>query len=546
MADAARPHNIELEQALLGAILLNNDAFSHVGGFLRAEHFYEPLHRQIYDLTASLLRKGSVVTPFTLKTFLPPSAPEITPGLTASQYIARLATEATTVLNAADYGRAIHDLAVRRSLIAIAEEITNAARHPAPEQPAHALIAQIATALHGLETSSSIAALEVHDAGDDVDLPPPRGWLQGNQFCRRFLSSVVAPGSTGKSALRYAEVLAQATGRPIAGFHVFVRCAVLLLSLEDDVDEMRRRIAAVRLYHQIDPCELRGWLFYAAPKGLKLAEMRDGSRQLGQLEGLLRRQIERLKPGLVVLDPFVKTHALEENDNGAMDFVCDLLAKIAIEYDIAIDAPHHAKKGTLAPGDADTGRGGSAIRDAGRLVYTLTAMSEDEAKMYGIKESDRKVFVRLDNAKVNLVPGTQPAAWFRLIGVPLRNGDDTYPAGDEIQTVEPWKPPSTWAGLTNDDLNAALTEIDAGLLDTDGKPTSQRYSSAPRAKDRAAWKVVQKHCPDKTESQCREIIRTWCKSGLLIEREYEDKKERKTVKGLHVDNTKRPSNDVRD
>ena len=86
------------------------------------------------------------------------------------------------------------------------------------------------------------------------------------------------------------------------------------------------------------------------PRGIKLAEMRGGSRQIGMLEKSLRAAIERRRPDLVVLDPYVKLHALEENDNGAMDFVCDLLATLAIEYDIAIDAPHHTKKGQLTPG----------------------------------------------------------------------------------------------------------------------------------------------------------------------------------------------------
>jgi RecA-family ATPase len=89
------------------------------------------------------------------------------------------------------------------------------------------------------------------------------------------------------------------------------------------------------------------------------------------LEGQIKEAIERRKPDLVALDPFVKTHALEENDAGDMDFVCSLLAQLAIERHIAVDVPHHVHKGQIIPGDADSGRGSSGIRDAGRLVYTL-------------------------------------------------------------------------------------------------------------------------------------------------------------------------------
>ena len=119
----AAPHNIEAEQALLGAILINNDAFDRVSDFLKPEHFFEPAHQQIYDIAASLIRAGKVATPITLKTHLPADA-DIA-GLTASQYLARLAAEATTVINAADYARTIYDLFVRRGLIRIGEDIVN-------------------------------------------------------------------------------------------------------------------------------------------------------------------------------------------------------------------------------------------------------------------------------------------------------------------------------------------------------------------------------------------------------------------------------------
>lgn len=119
------PHNIEAEQALLGAILVNNEAFYRVSDFLEPRHFFEPLHVTIYETAAALIRAGKVATPVTLKTFLP--AEFDVGGMTAPQYLARLAAEATTIINAEDYGRTIYDLSVRRDLIAIGEEIVNEA-----------------------------------------------------------------------------------------------------------------------------------------------------------------------------------------------------------------------------------------------------------------------------------------------------------------------------------------------------------------------------------------------------------------------------------
>jgi replicative DNA helicase len=119
------PHNIEAEQALLGAILVNNEAFYRVSDFLEPRHFFEPVHQKIYEISASLIRAGKIASPVTLKTFLPADAD--IGGLTVSQYLARLAAEATTVINAADYGRTIYDLSVRRALIVIGEDLVNEA-----------------------------------------------------------------------------------------------------------------------------------------------------------------------------------------------------------------------------------------------------------------------------------------------------------------------------------------------------------------------------------------------------------------------------------
>ncbi|GAA4135523.1 replicative DNA helicase [Aminobacter aganoensis] len=119
------PNNIEAEQALLGAILVNNDAFYRVSDFLKPDHFYEPLHRRIFEVLADLIRMGRTASPVTMKTFLP--ANEKVGPMTVAQYLARLAAEAVTIINAIDYGRAIYDLAMRRTLITVGEDMVNVA-----------------------------------------------------------------------------------------------------------------------------------------------------------------------------------------------------------------------------------------------------------------------------------------------------------------------------------------------------------------------------------------------------------------------------------
>ena len=172
-----------------------------------------------------------------------------------------------------------------------------------------------------------------------------------------------------------------------------------------------------------------------------------------------------------------------------IDDVVRLLADMAEQFEMAVDVPHHAAKGPSDPGNANRGRGASAMKDAGRLVYTLSPMSQEEGQAFGLSELDRRRLIRMDSAKVNIAPHMADAKWFRLVGVEIGNASELYPHGDEVQTVEPWTPPDSFAGLSNLTLNEILSEIEAGT------PDGNRYTDAPNVIERAAWRVIVKHSP---------------------------------------------------
>ena len=119
------PHNIEAEQALLGAILVNNEACERVSDFLKPDHFFEPVHARIYEAAFRLIRAGKLASPVTLKTFF--DRDQSLAEIGGPAYLARLAASATTIINAQEYGRTIYDLAVRRRLIEIGTDVVNAA-----------------------------------------------------------------------------------------------------------------------------------------------------------------------------------------------------------------------------------------------------------------------------------------------------------------------------------------------------------------------------------------------------------------------------------
>jgi len=141
------PRSIEAEQALLGAILINNEAFDRVADFLEAGHFFEEIHRRVYENAASLIRAGKLASPITLKTFLGDGD---LGGVTMGQYLARLAADATTIINAEHYGRIIYELHQRRSLIGIGTDVVNVAYDAPVEMPPKAQIEEAERKLYEL------------------------------------------------------------------------------------------------------------------------------------------------------------------------------------------------------------------------------------------------------------------------------------------------------------------------------------------------------------------------------------------------------------
>ncbi|HEX5795536.1 MAG TPA: DnaB-like helicase N-terminal domain-containing protein, partial [Geminicoccaceae bacterium] len=123
-----QPHNIEAEQALLGAILINNEAYHRVSEFLRPEHFYEPVHGRIFDSMSRLIEQGRLADHLTLKVAF--DEDDALRELDGARYLARLARAAETILNAADYGRLLHDFGLKRGLIHVGEELVNRAYDP--------------------------------------------------------------------------------------------------------------------------------------------------------------------------------------------------------------------------------------------------------------------------------------------------------------------------------------------------------------------------------------------------------------------------------
>jgi hypothetical protein len=214
---------------------------------------------------------------------------------------------------------------------------------------------------------------------------------------------------------------------------------------EDDLEELRRRLAAVLSHHGLTHTDLGDRLFLTSGRDLSLTLAHQGRDGPVVNRDAVERLIEEIRQAgieVLILDPLGAMHSLPENSNEAANLLMGALREIAERTGVAINLVHHT--GKVAARDMDAAgagaaRGASALVDAARSVRTIRHMTDKEAKRFGILEADRWRYIRADNAKANLAPAGG-ARWFRLVSVPLNNGTPDYPSGDAVQTVETWTP----------------------------------------------------------------------------------------------------------
>jgi hypothetical protein len=232
-------------------------------------------------------------------------------------------------------------------------------------------------------------------------------------------------------------------------------------------------------------------------------------------------ELQRRGVRLLVVDPFVKSHRLEENRNEQVDFAAALWARVADAAGCAVLLVHHFRKGGAA-GDADAFRGASALVDAARAAVSLSAMSERDAERMGVDDDRRRFHVRADNAKLNLAPPPGRAVWLELRSVDLPNGD-------RVQAVARWDPPSAWDGLPAHVVLEVLDEIAAA-------PPEDLWCAKRQAGERWAGKLLVNN-GGRTEEQASAILEAWEENGLLQRTPFTNK-NRKERLGYIVDKEK--------
>jgi replicative DNA helicase len=385
------PHNIEAEQALLGAILVNNEAHERVSDFVEPHHFFDPLHRQMYETMSKLIASGRAADWKTLKTAFENAEP-IDAGLSVVQYLGKLAANATTIINAREYGRTIHDLATRRDLILIGEDMVNAAYDsPVDFQPKEQieeaearLFALVERGERGQETDFSAAADAAMKGVRDAhlgkrglstglkDLDGAMGRLQSTD-----LIILAARPGMAKSALAaaIADSIA-ASGTPV-GFY----------SLEMSASQLATRMICARAGLPIDAA-MRGKLderqlqhfgeVAAKVSSLPLIIDDRGGISIAQLAARARRLKRKQGIGLLVVDYLqLMSGSAKRRGDGRVQEVTEItngLKALAKELSIPILALSQLSRAVEAREDkrphlADLRESGSIEQDADIVLF---------------------------------------------------------------------------------------------------------------------------------------------------------------------------------
>jgi hypothetical protein len=286
---------------------------------------------------------------------------------------------------------------------------------------------------------------------------------------------------------------------------------------------MERRIGAAAIHSGIRQEDIAGRLLVDAGRDKPLTtahQTRDGVVIHQPMIDAIVEVIRRKKIGVVIVDPFVASHAVSENDNQAINAVVASWRLIADMTGCCVVLVHHFRKLNGEEGSIDSVRGGSAMIGAVRTARVMNVMSDAEAARLGIEEADRRRYVRIDNAKNNLAPPAASAQWIELRSVDLGNGSGISPHGDKVGVAVPWSPPSAWEGITAGHARDVWQFL---------------AKNGPRRKDpqATAWfgfdvmTICGIEQDDRNKARVVTLLNAWEKSGIIKSAMHPDERRKK-------------------
>ncbi len=357
---------------------------------------------------------------------------------------------------------------------------------------------------------------------------PRREFAFGKHFIRKYVSVTVAPGGLGKTANSIVEALAMASGKALNGTKPPKRLKVWLFNAEDPRDELERRIMAACIHFNLKPADIDGHLFLDTGREQELVIAIDDKKGVRIQEPVVEAVVETISElgiDVMIVDPFVSTHQVNENDNGAIDKVAKLWAQVADRTNCSIDIVHHLRKVSDREATVEDARGAVSLIGAARSVRVLNRMSEAQASEAGLTHEARFSYFSVVYGKSNLSALSHKADWRKLESVALGNGQGLTKPQDHAPVV------TSWAWPTSEEVAETLTEDERDAIR--GVVNGGMYKPAPQAKDwvgRAVAYALQLDVDEETDKKrVGMITKALFAEGFLMKVEDRDPVQRRAT-----------------
>ncbi|MGR4929037.1 AAA family ATPase [Bradyrhizobium sp. CAR08] len=272
---------------------------------------------------------------------------------------------------------------------------------------------------------------------------PQLEFVYGRVRVRKYVSALFSPGGGGKSSLLVAESLDMVTGRDLLGVGHRNKLNVWYINTEDPPELIQRQFETAAALYGLSNEDIGDRMMWSSGRDSSFVVATDDRKvgfKINQpiVDGIVQVAAE-FKPDAIIVDPFVSTHQVNENDNGAIQRVATLWVEIADKLNCSVDLAHHVVKSD-GPVTANSGRGGGALKDKARIVRVINPLSEDKAKKWGIPEGRRREYFNATVDKGNITKvGT--GGWYHIENIPLGNGDGMTSPQEHAPAVKRWMAP---------------------------------------------------------------------------------------------------------
>lgn len=291
---------------------------------------------------------------------------------------------------------------------------------------------------------------------------PQLEWVYGRVRVRKYVSALFSPGGGGKTSLLTAEALDMVSGRDLMGLGHCKQLRVWYINTEDPADLIERQFETAAALHRISNEDIGDRLMWSSGRDSSFVVATEDKKTGFKVNEPVRQGIldvaGEFKPDAIIIDPFVSTHELSENDNGAMQRVATLWVNVADTLNCSVDLAHHVVKSD-GPVTANSGRGGGALKDKARIVRVVNPMTAEQASKWDVPDADRREYFSASVDKGNLTKvGT--GGWYHMESVPLGNGAGLADPQEHAPAVKRWYPPDA------DPLEIATAKVgDLGASD---------------------------------------------------------------------------------